>query len=107
MIDSNKEAKKYRVGRKKGLAILDEKGLEVALCRKGYEDVAIQICEVLNNSKYVKSKIIQVQIDVLKRHIEHPNKPGYKRHDVLDSIKSLEQELKQLQNETNSKQNNP
>lgn len=33
---------------------------------------------------------IQSQIDLLKEFIEHPTKPGYKRHDVLDRIKKLE-----------------
>ncbi len=51
------------------------------------------------NSKYVKQQILQAQIDVLKNHIEHPTKPGYKRHDILNKIKELQQELKQLQDE--------
>ena len=28
----------------------------------------------------------------LKEHIEHPNKPGYRRHDILNRIKELEDE---------------
>ena len=28
----------------------------------------------------------------LKDHIEHPNKPGYRRHDILNRIKELEDE---------------
>jgi flagellar biosynthesis chaperone FliJ len=51
------------------------------------------------HSKYAQAKIIQGQIDVLRQHIEHPTKPGYRRHDVLNSIKKLEQQLKQLENE--------
>ena len=35
---------------------------------------------------------IQSQIDLLKEFIEHPTKPGYKRHDVLDRIKKLEKQ---------------
>lgn len=33
---------------------------------------------------------VQSQIDLLKGCIEHPTKPGYKRHDILDKIKKLE-----------------
>jgi len=43
-----------------------------------------------------KKRLIQGQIEILKEHIEHPNKPGYKRHDILDKIKSLEENLKNL-----------
>jgi Mn-dependent DtxR family transcriptional regulator len=32
----------------------------------------------------------QSHIDLLKEFIEHPTKPGYKRHDILDRIKKLE-----------------
>ena len=32
---------------------------------------------------------LQSQIDLLMEVIEHPTKPGYKRHDVLDKIKNL------------------
>jgi hypothetical protein len=37
--------------------------------------------------------IIQAQIDILSEHIEHPNKPGYKRKDILDKIKLLKNKL--------------
>jgi len=37
-----------------------------------------------------EKRVIQAQIDILKEHIEHPNKPGYKRHDILEKIKELE-----------------
>jgi hypothetical protein len=36
---------------------------------------------------------LQSQIDLLKEFIEHPMKPGYKRHDVLNKIKELEETL--------------
>ena len=39
---------KYRVGRKQNRVILDEKGYKVAECLKGNEDVAKQICDLLN-----------------------------------------------------------
>jgi hypothetical protein len=29
-------------------------------------------------------------IEELKKHIEHPTKPGYKRQDIIDRIKELE-----------------
>ncbi len=44
-------------------------------------------------SKAIQLEIIQAQIDILKEHIEHPKKPGYKRHDILDKIKELESKL--------------
>ena len=39
---------KYRVGRKQKRVILDENGHEVAICHKGKEEVAQQICDLLN-----------------------------------------------------------
>ena len=39
---------KYRVGRKQKRVILDENGYEVAICHKGKEEVAQQICDLLN-----------------------------------------------------------
>jgi hypothetical protein len=52
----------------------------------------------LHDESYYVNKIfklfIQSQIDLLKEFIEHPTKPGYKRHDVLKKINELE-----LQNE--------
>jgi hypothetical protein len=47
-------------------------------------------------SKCMQSKILQAQIDILECHIEHPNKPGYKRHDILDTIKDLKTQLKKI-----------
>lgn len=37
--------------------------------------------------------ILQKQIEILDKHIEHPMKPGYRRTDVLASIKRLKKEL--------------
>ena len=39
---------------------------------------------------------LQSQIELLKEVIEHPMKPGYRRHDVLDKIKILEKQLIKL-----------
>lgn len=52
------------------------------------------------NGKWVQAEKIKAQIEILELHIEHPTKPGYKRHDVLDRIKSLKVQLKQLEDET-------
>lgn len=49
------------------------------------------------NSKSVEQRIIQAQIKILEQHIEHLNKPGYKRSDVLNSIKQLKQKLEDEQ----------
>ena len=42
---------KYRVGKKNKIALLDEDGIEVAMFRKGYEDVAQEVCNMLNEVK--------------------------------------------------------
>ena len=51
----------------------------------------------LHDEEYYAKKIyklhLQSQIDLLKEFIEHPMKPGYKRHDVLNRIKELEKLL--------------
>jgi len=39
---------KYRVGKKQKRVIIDENGYEVAICYKGKEEVAQQICDLLN-----------------------------------------------------------
>jgi seryl-tRNA synthetase len=54
-------------------------------------------------SKFVKQEMLQAQIYILEQHIEHPTKPGYKRNDVLNSIKNLKQELKQFQDDDKKK----
>ena len=47
---------KYRVGKKQKRVILDEKGYEVAICHKGNEEVAQQICDLLNKHGLVSEK---------------------------------------------------
>ena len=37
--------------------------------------------------------ILQKQIEILDKHIEHPMKPGYRRTDVLATIKRLKKAL--------------
>ena len=37
---------------------------------------------------------IEKQIKILQEHIEHPNKPGYKRSDIVAKIKELKRKLK-------------
>ena len=43
-----------------------------------------------NNEK----NVIKGQIEILQEHIEHPTKPGYRRHDILNKIKELKSKLK-------------
>jgi len=43
------------------------------------------------NSKWVQAEKIKAQIEILESCIEHPNKPGYKRHDIINKIKALKQ----------------
>lgn len=40
----------------------------------------------------VEEGLILFGIQLLEKHIEHPNKPGYRRSDVLNSIKELKSE---------------
>ena len=47
---------KYRVGKKQNRAILNDKGVEVAICHKGQEGLAEKICELLNNNENNKHK---------------------------------------------------
>ena len=46
--------------------------------------------------KQFEKQKLEFAIEQLKQHIEHPTKPGYKRHDILNKIKELEQQLEQL-----------
>ena len=39
---------KYRVGRKRSRALLNENGLEVALFHKGQEQLAQRVCDLIN-----------------------------------------------------------
>jgi hypothetical protein len=38
----------------------------------------------------VSKLVCDFAIEQLKQHIEHPTKPGYRRHDILNKIKQLE-----------------
>lgn len=51
------------------------------------------------NSKWVQAQKIKAQIEILESHIEHPRKTGYKRHDIIDTIKKLNKQLKELEDE--------
>ena len=49
---------KYRIGRKQKSVLLDENGLEVAMFRKGKEDIAELVCYILNNDTENKGKFL-------------------------------------------------
>lgn len=40
---------------------------------------------------------LEDEIKLLESVLEHPTKPGYKRHDIIEKIKILQQELKTLE----------
>lgn len=46
---------KYRVGKKQSRVILDDTGHKVAECLEGNEDVAQQICDLLNDKGLVNN----------------------------------------------------
>lgn len=52
---------KYRVGRKQKRVILDENGHEVAICHKGKEEVAQQICDLLSEHGLFSKKLHYVR----------------------------------------------
>lgn len=73
---------------------------EAEECRKIFLEGNINIYDTFiagANSKYVQREKIKAQIEVLTLHTEHPTKPGYKRHDILNKIKELQQQLKELE----------
>ena len=45
---------KYRVGRKRSRALLNENGLEVALFHKGQEQLAQRVCDLINEAEEIK-----------------------------------------------------
>ena len=47
----------------------------------------------IENARFDKS-VTLILIKELEKHIEHPRKPGYKRHDILDRIDELKESLK-------------
>jgi hypothetical protein len=79
MIDVNKEAEEYAYN-------------------LAYETSQIQGFLAGANSKYVKAKIIQAQIDVLKS-IGTIHDETCMSQRVTNKIKELQQQLKQLENE--------
>ena len=40
--------------------------------------------------------MIEFGTELLKGHVEHPMKPGYRRSDVIGKIKELESKIKEL-----------
>jgi hypothetical protein len=50
--------------------------------------------DVNRMAKACSNVSINFAIEQLTLHIEHPTKPGYKRHDILDAIKELKKSLK-------------
>ena len=58
---------KYRVGRKQKRALLDDKGCEVGLFKKGKEDLAKNVCELLNQDQTCVVK----QRELLKDFLDH------------------------------------
>jgi len=41
----------------------------------------------------IEKEKLEFAIEHLKQHIVHPMKPGYRRHDVINKIKELEEQL--------------
>jgi len=87
MIDLNKEAENFIDGE-----------IKENIISHHLRDITIIIYKSGANSKYAQAKIIQAQIDILNKHIEHPSKPGYKRHDILNKIKELKSKLNNIKN---------
>ena len=44
-------------------------------------------------TKEIRKIHLQDQIDLLKEFVEHPTKPGYRRHDVLKKINLIKTQL--------------
>ena len=70
MIDNNM---KYRVGRKQKRVILDKNGHEVAICHKGNEELAQQICDLLNKHGLVSIHNVsnRYSIEDIERCVEN------------------------------------
>jgi len=47
----------------------------------------------INETQIKRDSTIQFEIDILSKYIEHPNKSGYKRNDIVDRIKELKKQL--------------
>lgn len=52
-------------------------------------DTVNDIIETLKKEK--DTRTVNIILVVLNQVIEHPTKPGYRRHDVLDLIKAFKQ----------------
>ena len=59
----------------------------VHICESCATSIFIQQAQWYANSRKRDNEMI---VAVLKEHVEHPKKPGYKRHDILDKINELE-----------------
>lgn len=46
----------------------------------------------------VEEGLLIFGIQLLEKHVEHPNKPGYRRSDVLNTIKELKKEHAKIVN---------
>ena len=44
----------------------------------------------------VEEALLIFGLKLLNNHIEHPQRPGYKRKDIIDSIKNLKPQLREL-----------
>lgn len=48
----------------------------------------------IDEKQIKRNSLIQFEIDILSKYIEHPTKPGYKRSDIVDKIKDLNNQIK-------------
>ncbi len=56
----------FRVGRKRGRAILDVNGLEVVVLRKGLEEMAKKICDLLNTDAEQKANQKKLLVEIME-----------------------------------------
>jgi len=82
---------KYRVGRKQKRVILDENGNEVAICHKGKEEVAQQICDLLNEHGLVSKNesLHDVSSSLLNKRIDKWIEENDKNAGMCDGISSV------------------
>ena len=48
----------------------------------------------IDEKQIKRNSLIQFEIDILSKYIEHPTKPGYKRSDIVGRIKDLNNQIK-------------
>jgi len=48
----------------------------------------------IDEKQIKRESLIQLEINILSKYIEHPTKPGYKRNDIVDRIKELNKKIK-------------